>query len=50
MDYADFLRVGCVKNKLKMIYCVLKSFNKVYRKDFELIPQSNSGRTLEHNH
>jgi len=27
MDYADFLRVGEMKNKLKMIYCVSKSFN-----------------------
>ena len=27
MDYADFLRVGYMKNKLKMIYCVSKSFN-----------------------
>jgi len=30
---ADFLHVGYMKNKLKMIYCVLKSFNKTYRRD-----------------
>jgi len=50
LDYADFLRVGYMKNKLKMIYCVAKSFNKAYRRTFEMIPQSNSGRMLEHDH
>jgi len=38
LDYADFLRVGYMKNKLKMIYCVLKSFNKAYRKDIWNFP------------
>jgi len=33
MDYADFLRVGYMKNKLKMIYCVSKSFNNAFRRD-----------------
>ena len=50
MDYADFFRVGYMKNKLKTIYCVSKSFNKAYRNDIEMIPQSNLGRMLAHNH
>ena len=33
MNYADFLRVGYMKNKLKVIYCISKSFNKAYRRD-----------------
>jgi len=33
MNYTDFLRVGYMKNKLKMIYCVLMSLNKTYRRD-----------------
>jgi len=33
MNYANFLCVGYMKNKLKMIYCILKSFNKAYRRD-----------------
>jgi len=33
--YDDFLRVGynIMKNKMKMIYCVSKSFHKAYRRD-----------------
>jgi len=30
MDYTDSLRVGYKKNKLKIIYCVSKSFYKTY--------------------
>jgi len=33
IDYADFLRIGYMKNKLKIIYCVSRSFNKAYRRD-----------------